>query len=291
MSSASTHSGIVVGVDGSPSSDAAVRWAAHEAVLRHEPITLIGTFRMNHVSTLNDELREHIYQLRENHIERILKKASDMVTARIGGATVPAVHMRAEYGHPVTGLVDAAKNARLLVVGCRDLGTLDRILLGSVSNGVVHHAHCPVAVIHDEKVPDTRAPILLGVDGSPASETAIAVAFDEASHRKVPLIAVHAWDVYTFFGPERTLDIVESEAHEILAERLAGWQERYPDVNVVRRVVLDAPDRYLVEHAKHAQLVVVGSHGRGGFAGMLLGSVSSLVVQASEVPVIVARPA
>ena len=137
-----------------------------------------------------------------------------------------------------------------------------------------------------------QAPVLVGIDGSPASELATAIAFDEASRRHVDLVALHAWTeagVLDFLGMN-WLTMRASE-DEVLAERLAGWQERYPDVKVHRLVLCDHPARELIEHSEEAQLVVVGSHGRGGFAGMLLGSVSAAVVQSARMPVIVARRA
>jgi len=132
--------------------------------------------------------------------------------------------------------------------------------------------------------------VLVGIDGSPTSELATAIAFDEASFRGVDLLAVHAWtDSDTSRVLSKQWSALQSRAAEILAERLAGWQERYPDVTVHRRLVLDRPARHLLEESESAQLVVVGSHGRGGFAGMLLGSVSTAVVHAARIPVIVAR--
>ena len=196
-------------------------------------------------------------------------------------------------GPPVPTLVDLSKDAEMLVVGSRGRGAMARLLLGSVSTGLVHHAHCPVAVIHDQDplMPHpSQAPVLVGIDGSPASESATAIAFDEASWRGVELVALHAWsdtEVFEFPGLNRAA--IKSAAEEILAERLAGWQERYPDVTVRRVVVCDRPARQLVEQSTSAQLVVVGSHGRGGFTGMLLGSVSTAVVQTARIPVIVAR--
>lgn len=180
----------------------------------------------------------------------------------------------------------------MIVVGSQGLGALGRLLLGSVTAGLLHHAYCPVAVIHSnaDLTPVADAPVLVGTDGSPASEAAIALAFDEASRRGVGLVALHAWSDVAVF-PMLGMDWRDSEAegHEILAERLAGFQEQYPDVRVKRVIVCDKPSRWLLEEAAHAQLVVVGSRGRGGFAGMLLGSVSSRVAQAATVPVIVTR--
>ena len=185
----------------------------------------------------------------------------------------------------------------MMVVGCRGQDALQRALLGSVSSGLVHHAHCPVAVIHDEApillgilLGPSQLPVLVGIDGSPASELATAIAFDEASWRGVDLVALYAWsdsDWPDFPGVERS--VIAATAEETLAERLVGWHDRYPDVTVQREVVLAHPARHLIERSGSAQLVVVGSHGRGGFAGMLLGSVSSAVMHAAHTPVIVAR--
>jgi nucleotide-binding universal stress UspA family protein len=136
----------------------------------------------------------------------------------------------------------------------------------------------------------SQAPVLVGIDGSLASELATAIAFDEAARRNVGLVAMHAWsdaDVSEWPGIDRPA--AESTAEEVLAERLAGWQERYPDVSVHRSVACDNPARQLAQRSQEAQLAVVGSHGRGGFAGMLVGSVSETVAQMARVPVIVAR--
>jgi nucleotide-binding universal stress UspA family protein len=102
---------------------------------------------------------------------------------------------------------------------------------------------------------------------------------------------LHAWsDVGVF--PVLGMDWrqYEDDGHEVLAERLAGWQEQYPDVHVRRRIVCDQPARWLLDESEQAQLVVVGSHGRGGFKGMLLGSVSTRLAEAAKAPVIVVRP-
>ena len=181
----------------------------------------------------------------------------------------------------------------MVVVGCRGRTGQHRRLLGSVSSGLIHHAHCPVAVIHDEapsSLQSAQLPVLVGIDGSRASELATAIAFDEASWRGVDLVALHVWgdaDMSTVFGIDKLA--VQSAADKTLAESLAGWQERYPEVTVHRVVEFEQPARHLLDQAERAQLVVVGSHGRGGFAGMLLGSVSTAVAQAARVPVIVAR--
>jgi nucleotide-binding universal stress UspA family protein len=194
----------------------------------------------------------------------------------------------------VSALVDASKDATMIVVGNRGMSTFGRHLLGSVSAGLVHHAHCPVAVVHSDGAArptgDQQAPVLLGVDGSAASELATSLAFDMAARRRVGLVALHAWsDVGVFPMLGMDWKVNRQEGREVLTERLAGWQAQYPDVTVSRHLHCDLPARWLIEESQRAQLVVVGSHGRGGFGGMLLGSVSSAVAQSARVPVIVVR--
>jgi nucleotide-binding universal stress UspA family protein len=190
-------------------------------------------------------------------------------------------------------LADLSSSAQMIVVGSRGRGALARSLLGSISTGLAHHAHCPVAIIHDEDplMPHpSKAPVVVGVDGSPASEGALAIAFEQASFRGVDLVAVHAWsDSGVLEFPGADWSTLQAAGEETLSERLAGWQERYPDVPVRRVVVADKPAHQLIEQAESAQLLVVGSHGRGGFTGMLLGSVSTSVVHGARMPVIVAR--
>ena len=222
----------------------------------------------------------------------VIDQARKTLSASLGGAEPPEIRTEMVYSNVVPALIDASKDAWMIVAGSQGLGAMGRLLLGSVTTGLVHHAHCPVAVIHSETgaAPDPDAPVLLGIDGSPASEAATALAFDEASRRGVELLALHVWsDVGVF--PILGMDWRdrENEGQEILAERLAGWQEQYPDVHVERLLFCDKPSRWLLKESERAQLVVVGSHGRGGFPGMLLGSVSSAVAQSARVPVIVVR--
>ncbi|WP_232236212.1 universal stress protein [Nocardia sp. BMG51109] len=191
-------------------------------------------------------------------------------------------------------LVHRSEHAYLLVVGSRGLGAVRRGLLGSVSTAAAHHAHCPVAVVHSSAADSIAAgkPILVGVDGTRNSEPALAFAFEEASRRKVGLVALHAW--IDAGNPDILLpgwEAVRESAGVALSESLAGWSDKYPDVPVRRIVVRDRPAQSLPQESGSAQLVVVGSHGRGGFTGMLLGSTSNTLLHAVDCPIIVVRRA
>jgi nucleotide-binding universal stress UspA family protein len=292
--------GIVVGVDGSSSSKSAIRWAAYEARIRNVPLTLVHVvvtpswgptpWLLSDVPLPGPaEEDPALEEAGQKIIAEAIKIAEDSAQADV----LLEIKSELYYSVPVSTLVKLSKQAHMVVVGCRGQNTMTRVLLGSVSNGLLHHAHCPVAVIHDGVPAATKPsnlPVVVGVDGSSASELATEIAFDEASRRGVDLIALHA---YRDADLPQVLNVQWSGDNPIppqaLADRLTGWLERYPDVTIHPRIVCDNPARHLIDASESAQLVVVGSRGRGGFAGMLLGSVSTAVAHAATVPVIVAR--
>lgn len=285
--------GIVVGVDGSPASRVATDWAARDAALRHLPLMIVHVQRPDDIGSWVDlPISDEYMAERNRRAQEVIGDALALARDAAADAGAIEVDHRVVSGATVPTLVDLSKDAEMVVVGRRGLGGVPGLLLGSVSSGLVHHANCPVAVIHDEDpLMDypARAPVAVGVDGSPTSELATAIAFEEADRRGVELVAVHTWMSGSEFAVEVPPEGAAAQADEELAQRLSGWSERYPDV-VVRRVVgHGSAARRLLQESERSQLLVVGSHGRGGFAGLLLGSVSSAVTQAARMPVIVAR--
>ncbi len=293
MSPHSSQLGIVVGMDDSPAANAAVDWAAHDAELRHTPLTLVHAVSPNLTTWWDAPLSPGLAEWQKNHGHRLLDDAVKIVekTCRHGGPT--QINTELLSSGAVPALTDLSKGAELLVAGSCGQGSWPGRQLGSVSSGLLRHAHCPVVIIHDQNAlrpNDIEAPVLVGIDGSPASESAVAIAFDEASRRNVGLVALHAWsDVHLSEWPSIDWPATQLRAEQILTTRLATWREQYPKVNVRWIVVRDQPARQLVTHSSEAQLLVVGSHGRGGFQGMLVGSVSEAVAGLARTPVIVTR--
>ena len=272
MSIPTRESSIVVAVDGSPESDAAIAWAASEGAMRAAPVTLVHVISPVLISVPVEPMFNPP-EWYERSAAKILASAEETLRSSLSGARPPDVRTVTAHAALVPALLEASGSAQLVVVGNRGRGRLARLLLGSVSSGLLHHARCPVAVIRAEAdTPPQDGPIVVGIDGSRQSEAATALAFDEASRRRVNLIALHAWrDVGSDLIMQADWHQYKAEGRALLAKHLAGWQKRYPDVTVEQELVCDAPAFWLAEASRRAQLVVVGSRGRGGFAGMLFG--------------------
>jgi nucleotide-binding universal stress UspA family protein len=294
---------IVVGVDGSAASNAALRWATHEAMLRMVPLRLVNVVSTPMVTYPAAPVPVTMQDWQKDQARQIIRDADELVReiADEAGRTVSVAGTDIIDAPRVQTLIDLSKDTGMIVVGSRGHGAFHRGLLGSVSTALVHHAQCPVAVIHDAPARRRDAPVVLGVDGSEVSDTATGIAFEEAARRDVELIAVHAWSDTTLIAAHAWGDgglLAESatdwaatsaRAEAMLAQRVGSWQSEYPGVAVRKVVVCDRPAHFLAEEAENAQLLVVGSHGRGGFTGMLLGSVSTKLAHTVRVPLVVAR--
>lgn len=295
MGGGGVEGSIVAGVDGSAAALRAARWAADEAARRRLPLRLV---RIVTVTELVGGFTPpaDFYRELESEGERELAEAQEEVRRARPGLDVGGVLRTTPL---IPTLIDISEEARLMVLGSRGTGGFRELLTGSTAIALAAHGHCPVVVVRDTGAePPTTGPVVVGVDGSPVSEPALAVAFDEAASRGAELVAVHVWAEYASdiaYAAARQFLVdwsaAETREDEVLAERIAGRQEKYPDVPI-RRVIADGrPASRLLDEAAGAQLLVVGSRGRGGFAGMLLGSTSRALIHHASCPVMVVRPA
>ncbi|WP_067833811.1 universal stress protein [Nocardia lijiangensis] len=283
---------VLVAVDGSASSHQAAAWAAVKATLHGCRLRLF-------TSMATPGGYGPAPTVTETHLESLRAEGQRIVEAatRIARAAAPGKYLlidtEVSFDPVIPTLIERSRQARMLVVGSRGIGAFQRGILGSVSTALTHHAHCPVTVIHTSAAIDpvsAEQPVLVGVDGTENSMPALELAFEEAARREVELIALHAWsDTSGPSLPVNGWDAARESAAAVLAESLAGTSERHPEVKVHRIVTADRPVRSLLDESARAQLVVVGSHGRGGFAGMLLGSTSNALLHSVETPLIVVR--
>ena len=175
----------MVCVDGSTASDAAVAWGIREAIVRQLPITLMHVVAPVVVSWPVGQLYAGMPKWQKENAQHVIDQARKALSAGLGESEPPEIHTEPAYSSVVPTLIDASKEAWMIVAGSQGLG--------SVTTALFHHAHCPVAVVHSDEnaASDANAPVLLGIDGSPASEAATTLAFDEASRRGVGLTALH----------------------------------------------------------------------------------------------------
>lgn len=292
-----TVHGIVVGVDGSPQCDKAARWAAQEASARNLPIVLAGSYILPQFLYAEGMAPSRaLVQEMEENVQDSIDRAAEVVRA-VDDSLEIIEKLRA--GSPIPLLLKYSRTATMLVVGSRGLGGVAGALLGSVSASLVGHARCPVVVLRDDMevaAMSSDSPIVVGIDGSPISDLAVRHAFEMAKDHRCGLVAVNAWLDRAMQSTIATINLSAADwqrAHEeqerMVNAVLAPFIEEYPDVPVTVHVKRESPELSLAEVGKDARLIVVGSHGRGGFAGMLLGSTSRALLRLSPQPLMVVR--
>lgn len=286
---------VVVGVDGSQHSLAALDLAADEATRRREPLRIIAAFLWPMFSLAAQVPSGAIIDEALDAASRMLTDAADKIQRAYPGLTITT---EVVIGSPTGVLVGESERASVVVVGNRGHGGFTSLLAGSVATQLATHARCPVIVVRPGSTPSaTTRPVLVGVDGRERTEPAIEFAFEEAASRGAALTAVHIWSEPPRPGSEPFKPVVyeygeaEREAERLLAETLAGFQEKYPDVPVAHELVYGVDPAYHLRRASaEASLVVVGSQGRGELSGLLLGSVGQSLVHHAQCPVAIVRP-
>ncbi|MFJ8899134.1 MULTISPECIES: universal stress protein [unclassified Streptomyces] len=285
---------VVVGVDGSASALTAVETAAREARLRGASLKVVHAFMWPamHVPMGPSPLGPSDGGLR-SVVERLLADAVERAEAAVPGVDVSGSVVT---GEPLTVLEAQSRAAELVVVASRGMGGFAGLMVGSTAVHLAAHGRCPVLVVRGEARPD--GPVVVGVDGSGANSAAVDFAFREADLRNTPLVAVHAWTAWNAALPApqdpaepyaNPPGALAEEERRLLAEALAGHRERYPGVVVEQRVVHGPTREALIEAGRTARLTVVGARGRGGFTGLLLGSVSQALLHHAPSPVAVVR--
>ncbi|HLU74506.1 MAG TPA: universal stress protein [Nonomuraea sp.] len=270
---------IIVGVDGSRAGLEATAWAAGEAALRKAPLTIGHAIPRWALELDSGRYAEVAAWMREGGTS-VLTAAQERARRE-----QPEVEVRTVLlpGDARNALIDAARDADLLVVGNHGLGRVRGLLVGSVAYGVAAHAAGDVVVVRE--VPDRpRGEVVAGIDGSAASEQVLAFALAEAELRHAALRVVHAW---AWPGPGPGPE--EGSERAVLRDTLAGVRDRHPGVRIVDETVQGHPVEVLREAAAGADLLVVGSRGHGAIAGMVLGSVSQALVQDAPAPLAVVR--
>jgi nucleotide-binding universal stress UspA family protein len=282
---------IVVGYDGSDPSRAALRYAADEALRRHAPLRIVAAFDHNWNGARFGGV-EVLEQTVRHQVETMVDEAVTQTRASSPGLTVSGW---AQLGSPAPVLLNAGRTAALIVVGNRGRGGFGALMLGSVGQHVATHAECPVVVVRGHT--DTAdGPVIVGADASAHGEHTLGVAFEEAARRRVPLIAIRAYQLPVPYGvmamgtiPYQPAELRRGEA-ESLVTAVRPWQEKYPDVAVETLVAEGTAAGVLVDVSGKAGLIVVGSHGHGSITGTLLGSISLQVLHHADCPVLVVRP-
>jgi nucleotide-binding universal stress UspA family protein len=282
---------IVVGTDGTPSSKAAVQWAAREAERRGRPLRIVHAFDWDWHSARYSAGAEYV------DVARQLADAVAATAVEQARAVAPETRIESDAcaGSPVPRLLASARDAELVVLGNRRRG-FAHLPLGSIGQRMATRAPCPVVVVRG-RGDITDGPVAVGVDDSPAADFVLETAFAAAASRHCALEVIRAnlpaallWIASDL--PPAAFDTPQQDAIERdrLDELVAPWCEKYPEVTVASVLSHDSAAGVLTGASRCAQLVVVGSRGRGVLAGALLGSTGRYLLHHADCPVLIARP-
>ncbi|HEY6747863.1 MAG TPA: universal stress protein [Mycobacteriales bacterium] len=288
---------IVVGVDGSQGSHAAVQWAAEEAARRDRPLRVVHATVPTHLPTMRSVAVATTTEWKQQ-AEKVA--ADGAVAARRLHPTLTVERKVHLNQNPAQALADEAESAELLVLGARGSGGFARLRLGSTAVQLLELASGPVVIVREPGADVMPGPaagqVVVGVDGSELSRRAVRFGLGEAAQRGTGLTAVHAWTApwhpaLRSFEASGGVDwsFLEPQAAAILSESVAGAREEFSEVEVTERLVNDQPGDALLDASRGAELLVVGSRGLGGLTGLVLGSVSHGAVHQAHCSVAVVR--
>ncbi|MBG0830106.1 universal stress protein [Planomonospora sp. ID67723] len=278
---------VVVGTDGSAAGSAAVEWAADDAARMRAPLRIVFALDRSPYDIPKFSTREWGDALTRN-AEKVLTEAETLARERRPEIEVTT---QAIEGAPAVVLRDQADGAAEIVVGSRGLGGFAGAVLGSVSVHVAGHARGPVVVVR-AGLRTAHGEIVVGIDDSPQCDPALAYAFEQAVLRGATLRALYAWQAPVHaYAPEIVYDMdeIRRAQHQVAAAKLASWRQTYPQVKVVEDVRSAHPVEALNAASEKADLVVVGSHGRGALGSLALGSVSRGILHHARGAVAVVR--
>lgn len=271
--------GIVLGYDGSPDSDVAAAWAAQTASLRGETVTaliVMDPVDMPHTTPWPEPWWREI---------------EERGRAALQDAGSADIRIERKAGPTTATLVDAARDASMLVLGSKGHGRVAEILLGSVSQRAARRAHCPVVVVRPAENPGSHR-VVVGVDGSEPSLRALDFALRHAalSHEKVSVI--RAWRPHTMPIDKRgnvppTMSATLLQEEQAVADVVAEAQAEHPDIAIEPDFIATDPSHALVDASAQATLVVVGTQGLNAIGEAVLGSVSQDVLHRAHCPVVV----
>jgi nucleotide-binding universal stress UspA family protein len=280
---------VVVGVDETLTSRAALRWAVQEAAARHAELQIVCAYQSPPPLSHDAYVDASTWDFRQ------VAQAAQTAAAQAADYVRPleesvAVSSWVREGHPVTVLLAESAKAELLVVGSRRYDGIHGGVLGSVSSAVAARAACPVVVVCGPAAPrdEGAAVVVAGIQPADSNEPVLRFAFEYAAVHRLSLHAVLCWHPDPLHEMAwRGQPAAPERVRAWLSESLAGWGEKYPDVNVVAAVEREHPVPGLVGAATAQHLLVVGTRGHHALVGTLLGSVSQGVLHHATCPVAV----